>query len=249
MALTQEEKDKFKADIEAQVKAFTDRQDADAAKEKAYYEDLLRALQNDDATAILMRGHLFLENELTNLLRNAVARKEHIGDKGWRPSFENKVYALYAMGLLSNEDRRILGKINAVRNGMVHINAEDQIPHVTQNHVHEIMSAIGKKMRADWDINYSRKNDFKETLRELIAVMVVHFRILVDVSQNADFGLRDMIRYNLSGETVTDRLKKQAELDQYDPPELRAAKDALRKMPWYYFRDFRLWMIEAYHHD
>ncbi len=236
--------------LQRSIEQFNASQDLKAEKERAYYEQLESVLEASNQTSVWIQGLLFIENELTNMLRNVVAstRRDHIGGSGWKPSLSDKVTLLHLIGVLSDDDRSVINKLIKIRNNMAHINIEDRIPRVSDDDVHELWSAMRTSFREQLSVNYDQNIAAVENLRATLLNLVIRYRILARVI-GSEFGLADVVRYNTTGDTVTQRIATQEEMVKSDNNDVRAVKHAFLKLRSDDRRNFRLWLIEIYHHD
>jgi hypothetical protein len=213
-----------------------------------YFRSFQKAIRGSDPTAILIKGHLFVENELENVLRNVLPRYETIAPEnessGW--SFTRKADLLQAMALISKEEWGTLRKLNDVRNAVAHLKVKDSVPEVTAKQIHELWAALASNIRELFPAPYSQKNGYKENLRNMMVSILVTFHIRAEIQD--ELGIADFVRFHLTGETVMQRIQKAEAESAEDSKNLGDVKKAIAALPLRDRNTIRAWFREVYHY-
>lgn len=228
--------------IKKGLKEWSDRLDAEAAVTQAYFEGFSNALESEDLTGVLIRGHLYIENEMNGFLEKALPRFKEAKIVKWE--FADKLKLLYALGLISLELRNAVGKFNTLRNGTAHMATPGVIPVVTDDMVHQLWNAVGKEQQDLFQGDYSRTDNTAANLRQMIVNIMIMLHVYGDLGEE---GVRDMVRYHMTGETVMQRIEAAHRASEHDPEPLRSVKASIRKLQYEQRDDLRIWMSEVYH--
>ncbi|MET3657810.1 hypothetical protein [Sporosarcina psychrophila] len=73
---------------------------------------------SDDELQVILRGHLYIEREITGMLRIILEYPDEILSD--RFMFMNKVNLAVALGIIKKEDKSVLNKVNSLRNKLAH---------------------------------------------------------------------------------------------------------------------------------
>lgn len=213
-----------------------------AEAERAHFERLDKALGNEDLTGVLVRGHLFVENEMAKTLANAVPYYEKISDA--QLPFEAKIMWLRALALISGDERRALTALNQVRNKLVHVRKPGAIPEITEAQINDISASLPAEWRDPEDDTADSRTKLASAIITLFATLYLRAQVTAD-----EFGRADIIRYHLTGQTVQQRIDAARKQSEHDNDALRNAKDVVSKLQPRDRADLRIWMAEVYHHD
>lgn len=237
-----ERTERMAASIERDLKQWATDREAKAVAERAHFERLDKALGNEDLTGVLVRGHLFVENEMAKTLANAVPHYDKISDA--QLPFEAKIMWLRALALISGDERKALATLNQVRNSLVHVKKPGVVPEITREQIDEISASLPD----DWRESRDKTTDARTTLRSTIVAMCAILYLRAQDTSD-EFGRADMIRYHLTGQTVQQRIEMAREQSEHDNEALRNAKDIVSQLQPHERADLRTWMTEVYHHD
>uniref|UniRef100_E6Q5Q8 DUF4145 domain-containing protein n=1 Tax=mine drainage metagenome TaxID=410659 RepID=E6Q5Q8_9ZZZZ len=228
--------------FEADMAAWAARRAAENAANQDYFQDFADALESEDLTGVLIRGHLYVENEMNNLLDSALPRF-HDADIVER-KFADKLSLLYGMGLISLQQRNAIKKLNSLRNETAHMATPGVIPVVTADMVNHLWDALGEELQGAFQGKYSRTENTAANLRQMIMDIMIRIHILAGMGKE---GLRDMVRYNTTGETVQQRIENAYAASENDLEPLKSVKISVRKLPYEQRNNLRIWMDEVYH--
>jgi hypothetical protein len=235
----------LKASLEREMKRFKQAIDAEGARKSAYFEQFEKAISNEDLTGALIRGHLYVENEMATILRSAVPLYDKIPPR--QLMFEAKVAWLRAMALISSEERRALEKLNDTRNKVAHISKPGTVPELKIEQILELREALAPTMLELLESDERKSDDPPTILRSSIVAIVIALYVRGEVASD-DVGVADIARYHLTGETVQQRIETARKQSVSDGPELKGAKDVVRKLRYEDRDALRTWIREVYHY-
>ncbi|WP_424536801.1 hypothetical protein ACOZ38_44380 [Sphaerisporangium viridialbum] len=127
---------------------------------------LLEHLNAQEPLQIIIRGHLWVELMINDVLQEVLPRPEHLQKA--RLSFSQRIHLAAAMQLISSEDLPSMLKLNRIRNTAAH-ELNSTIDAVA---VQELISTLSPKMRFI-AFNGRPVDEFPSDLRTIIATMVV----------------------------------------------------------------------------
>lgn len=127
--------------------------------------------ESDDELQVVLRGHLYIESELTKMIRLTLVYPDEILNH--RFMYMNKVNLAISLGILKKENKTVFQKINSLRNNFAHnldFNCEER-------HYIEIYDAfVGElKTLGDKYIQFEEK-DLLNKLRNIIGVVWIYVR-------------------------------------------------------------------------
>lgn len=235
----------LKAAVERSIKRFSQELDEEASKSAAYFERFDKHISNEDLTGVLIRGHLYAETEMAKILANAVPLYDKI--PSGQLMFEAKVAWLRAFAIISSDERKTLQALNKIRNKLAHITKPGTVPELSTKQINDLRDTLAPSMLEVTDPNEHNSTDAAVVLRSSILAIVITLHIRAEVTEG-QFGVSDVARYHLTGETVQQRVDAARKLSERDNAELKAAKEAVSKL-----RDddrdaLRIWMREIYHY-
>jgi hypothetical protein len=221
---------------------------AEERQASRYFRAFLKAIGGPDPTSILLKGHLYVENELRNILRNALPRFASLERENQSVdlSFSRKMNLLRAMAMISNAEWATLKKLNGLRNASAHLSVNDTIPEITAEHVHELWKALAPSIREIFPAPYSRKNAYKTNLRNMIVSTVVTFHVRAEIKD--ELGIADLVRFHLTGQTVMARIEKAQAESANDSEIVSDLKARIVALPLDDRTNIRDWIREVYHY-
>lgn len=193
-------------------------------KEKWFLENIER----DDPLQIVVRGHLFLENELINLLELTFPQADCLDPSDLR--FPVKVKLIGALGLLSKESLSVYLKFNSLRNKFAH----KLDMKITVNEVENLINSLSERQSSVlWGKNKESKleEDYIEYLRDLISIMFVQLTNAVEsikgkgyIITNGEMGKRlknILVNYNLK---MNKEITQKYGVEAHNPEDLKRIK-------------------------
>lgn len=84
---------------------------------KDHFAKFLDDTKSENHIQIILRSHLYIENELNKMLINVLEHPEVIGNK---LRFMDKLRLIIAMGILPKEEMEAIKRINNLRNSIAH---------------------------------------------------------------------------------------------------------------------------------
>ena len=107
------------AEMIEQVRATFDKTDV---VDKSEVRHFLHLLMTEDPLGIMLRGHVLVENALDQCLAAAFVNPQRLHDD-LKMFYAEKVKLAFALGLISDNERRLLNGLGSVRNALVHYEA------------------------------------------------------------------------------------------------------------------------------
>jgi len=243
--MNSEDREKLFEHVRQGLIAWRDQCEAEATKSQEYFQRFADALESEDLTGVLIRGHLYVENEMNNLLGAVLPwfEKADIIDF----EFDGKLKILYAMGLISLQQRSAIRKLNKLRNETAHVATPRVIPLVTPNMVNQLWDSLGVELQSLFQGTYSRTENTASNLRQIIMDIMIMVHIIAEVAVD-DIGVRDIVRYNATGETVQQRIEAAHKASENDPEPLASIKASIRSLTYEDRDNLRTWITEVYHY-
>src|SRR5699024_3625785 len=142
-------------------------------KERSFLDNI----EKKDPLQIVVRGHLFLENELIHLLEATFPQKDCLDPSDLR--FPMKVKLVGALGLLPKESIPSYLKFNSLRNKFaLRLDME-----ITSEEIKKIINSLSKQQfyvfeKRNKDTNI--EEDHIEYLRDIISIMFVELKSAVE---------------------------------------------------------------------
>jgi hypothetical protein len=193
-------------------------------KEKFFLENI----EKEDPLQIVVRGHLFLENELINLLEATFSQTDCLDPSDLR--FPLKIKLVGALGLLPKESIPIYLKFNSLRNKFAH-NLDMEI---TAKEVENLINSLSEHQAyVFWGENKEDRLEegHIENLRCLISIMFILLTNAVEgikkkgyIITNGEMGIRltkILVNYNLK---MHEDIKQKFGLEAHDPESLKRIK-------------------------
>lgn len=157
-------------DHEAVMKVFTDIFESD-------FDQFLEDTEGENILQVVLRGHLYIERELTSFLEIALKNPDAL-IKG-RVFYGQKLNIAHAIGILSEDDKLSYEKIGEVRNSYAHKWGFD----LEHSHVNTLIDSFKgglKELYDEYKVVEPGSEDLVSTLRTAIGLMWTHLRILTE---------------------------------------------------------------------
>ena len=139
--------------------------------------------------------------------------------------FEAKVAWLRALAIISSEERKALEALNETRNKLAHITKPGAVPELHAEDINKLRAALAPTMSELMD---DTATDSAQILRNTVIAIVVLLYVRGEVAE-PEFGIPDIARYHLTGETVQQRIDTARRLSEDDEGhDLRSAKELVR---------------------
>ncbi|WP_368298379.1 hypothetical protein [Cytobacillus firmus] len=171
------------------------------------YKDFLKITDHDDLLIIVLRGHLYIEREINNLLKKVYK------DEQYRNLlFSQKVDLCKSLGLIDSDRIPPLNKLNKHRNGYAH-NLDFKIE---EKDYEDLLSTLSKEAKDQFEIeldgfyklNQEKEKSLTNNYRVLLAAIWAELRI-----QNIYFFYNFQIRTKQIIEAEGIRIRESSELD------------------------------------
>ena len=193
-------------------------------KERSFLDNI----EKKDPLQIVVRGHLFLENELIHLLEATFPQKDCLDPSDLR--FPMKVKLVGALGLLPKESIPSYLKFNSLRNKFAHrLDME-----ITSEEIKKIINSLSKqqfyvfeKRNKDTDI----EEDHIEYLRDIISIMFVELKSAVENIKKKGYLITDekmgrrlkgiLVNYNLE---MNEKMKQIYGVEAHEPEDFKRIK-------------------------
>ena len=127
-------------------------------------------LNETDTLQIVIRGHLYVEAELLDLLSESIAMVRPKAIDLADLSFRKKIEFAIALGLLAPENKRPFLELNALRNKVAH--NLDLV--ISADHVEKFYGSFSKFFRFLYGTEPTSYRRYRVILRQCIRVMWVH---------------------------------------------------------------------------
>lgn len=238
-----DESERLRKALEESFARWHEAQEAESARSIAHFERFGLVLRSEDLTGMLVRGHLYAENEMARILSNAMPLYHKIEPR--QLMFEVKVGLLRALGLISKDEKRALKKLGEVRNGLSHITKPGEVPELAQKQIQELADSLAETMKAIFDEIGPREND-ADLLRNTILSIVITLYVRAEVTEG-EFARADLTRYHLTGATVQQRIEKARVSSMSDPEDLAAVKRGILSLAYGKRGALRAWIGEVFH--
>ena len=138
----------------------------DAKEIKQFKEELKLAIkefmkytESEDYMGVILRGHLYIENELTQLIQKILIKPDKIS----LPYFSTKLDAAYALGAIDDEWYGAFKKMNKIRNKYAH----DLGYEFVEEDFSDLISTLSKDAKYEYVKNLAREeilNDFRKAI-------------------------------------------------------------------------------------
>ncbi|WP_026478306.1 hypothetical protein [Alkaliphilus transvaalensis] len=105
-------------------------------------KDFMDYTETEDLMGIILRGHLFIENELMTLISNVLVNPSKIK----LPYFSNKLDAAFSLGIIEEQWYGAFKKLNKVRNNYAH----DLRYEFSENDYEDLVSTLSKDAKEEF---------------------------------------------------------------------------------------------------
>lgn len=193
-------------------------------KERLFLDNI----EKIDPLQIVVRGHLFLENELIHLLESTFPQKDCLDSSELR--FPVKIRLVGALGLLPQESIAVYLAFNSLRNKFAHrLNME-----VTLDEINKLINSLSKQQSyVFWQRNKNTniEVDYIECLRDIISIMFVELMSAVENIKEKGYLITDkkmgkrlksiLVNYNLE---MNEKIKYKYGVEAYESENLKRIK-------------------------
>lgn len=193
-------------------------------KERLFLDNI----EKKDPLQIVVRGHLFLENELIHLLESTFPQMNCLDPSDLR--FPMKVKLVGALGLLHKESISIYLMLNSLRNKFAHrLDMK-----ITSEEIEKLINSLSKQQLYTFEkINKDNKNeeDYLENLRDIISIMFVELMSAVENIKKKGYLITDekmgkrlksiLVNYNLE---MNEKMKRKYNVEAHEPKDLKRIK-------------------------
>jgi|SRR5699024_2159771 len=193
-------------------------------KERLFLDNI----EKKDPLQIVVRGHLFLENELINLLESTFPQKDCLDPSDLR--FPVKIKLVGALGLLPKDSISIYLMFNSLRNKFAHrLDME-----ITLEEIKKLINSLSKHQSCVfWNRNKdtNMEEDYIEYLRDIISIMFVELMSAVENIKEKGYLITDekmgkrlksiLVNYNLE---MNEKIKQKFGVEAHEPDDLKRIK-------------------------
>ena len=193
-------------------------------KERLFLDNI----EKTDPLQIVVRGHLFLENELIHLLESTFPQMNCLDPSDLR--FPMKVKLVGALGLLHKESISIYLMFNSLRNKFAHrLDMK-----ITSEEIEKLINSLSKQQLYIFEKrNKDNKNeeDYLENLRDIISIMFVELMSAVEDIKKKGYLITDkkmgkrlksiLVNYNLE---MNEKMKRKYGVEAHEPKDLKRIK-------------------------
>jgi hypothetical protein len=151
---------------------------------------ILRQLGRDDAVALMLKGHIYVESELRALLATMV--KEPVFVDALPLKYRGMLEVAVRVGVMSKATSKAFFALDHLRNLIAH-DAERDIVRADVLHIFETLTAEVKEPFVEELYPTDRDDDFRELLRMTIVAM------LLFLARTAAACAKDSVRAELIG--------------------------------------------------
>ena len=146
-------------------------------------KEFMKYTESEDYMGVILRGHLYIENELTQLIKKILIKPDKIS----LPYFATKLDAAYALGAIADEWYGAFKKMNKIRNKYAH----DLGYEFVEEDFSDLISTLSKDAKYEYVKNLERKeilNDFRKvidgntyetTLKDRLRLLLSDFMIYI----------------------------------------------------------------------
>ena len=137
------------------------------------FRKFLDDTRGENQLEVVIRGHLYVESELDNLLKLKLKEPRFLFENSFM--FNSKLKTALALGLIKGEEKSAYSKLNKLRNDFAHnLNYE-----LTEKDFNDIFSGLSSGRREEYDIitaNDTLSDDLLIKFRILISVLLMHLK-------------------------------------------------------------------------
>lgn len=231
--------------VEEQLKAWRDEREAQGAQVEAYFQGFSDNLQSEDLTGVLIRGHLYVENEMNRVLANAMPNFETVLKQNLE--FNERLTLLRAVCLISAEEWIAFKALNTARNSLAHMRNPGVIPVATSDLVRNLYQVVTRQLRDDVEMDSTKAENDGDALREIIMSLMVHLYVRAEVTSDKK-GMDDYVHYHRTGETVQQRREAAFRAMEHDGITIKAVKEAILALPYEDRANIVHWAGEVFHY-
>lgn len=193
-------------------------------KERLFLDNI----EKKDPLQIVVRGHLFLENELIHLLESTFPQMNCLDPSDLR--FPMKVKLVGALGLLHKESIYIYLMFNSLRNKFAHrLDMK-----ITSEEIEKLINSLSKQQLYIFekrDKDNKNEEDYLENLRDIISIMFVELMSAVEDIKEKGYLITDekmgkrlksiLVNYNLE---MNEKMKRKYGVEAHEPKDLKRIK-------------------------
>lgn len=136
------------------------------------YKSFIADTESESELQIVLRGHLYIEREITEMIRMILVEPNVILNDKFM--FHNKLKLSVALGILPKEEKHIFEKINTLRNKYAHnldfICKEEDIDKIFNSFSKEL-----KKISKNY-FHYNNESSMLNKLRKVVGVVWIYIR-------------------------------------------------------------------------
>ena len=117
--------------------------------------------EGDDELQVILRGHLYIEREITEMLRVSLKEPDEVLNN--RFMFANKLNLAVALGVIEKENKPVFEKLNKLRNKLAHtINFK-----INESHFLDLYNSISGKLKESRDIFFAEESEEENLINKI----------------------------------------------------------------------------------
>jgi len=202
----------------------------DEEKENLFLDNL----NMNDPLQVVVRGHLFLENELINLLESTFPQSNCLDPADLR--FPVKVKLVGALGLLPKESLSVYLKFNSLRNKFAHrLDMK-----ITLEEIEKLINSLSDRQSYIFEARYKgtkSEENYMEYLRDIISIMFVQLMNAVENIKEKGYIITDekmgkrlksiLVNYNLK---MNEGIKEKYGVKAFETADLKRMKKIKKEL-------------------
>lgn len=144
------------------------------------YISFLDDIKSNDFLAIILRGHLYVEHELTELMSQFLRYKQYIKMN----KFISKLELASALGAVEEEWIPALKKLNHFRNKFAH----DLRYEFNEQSFEDFLSSFSLEMKKSYEKTYTDlKEHYGDNLQNKLGVLISHLWVLLKIESKGAY--------------------------------------------------------------
>ncbi len=144
-------------------------------------EQLIRDLNSEDELGLLLRGHLYIENELVKIIEAHMPHPEKFDIAAI--NFPKKIYLAAAMGILSEEEVEPYIFFNKLRNKLAHNLGQE----VTENDIKGLIESLTHRQLQMLQFAIESRPDREHGLQDCILILFLYLFSMLKHLQGVSF--------------------------------------------------------------
>ncbi|MDF1997582.1 hypothetical protein [Peribacillus frigoritolerans] len=149
-------------------------------------EQFVQEINSPDLLNVILRGHLYIEAKIIELLENRFTHPEEF--KMSDINYPNKINLCVALGIIDRSETKAYLKLNKLRNTMAHQLQPSQI----EKEIGDIISSLSNEQRKLYKTN-KIEDGLLYNLRKALAVLFVDLNAILESIKNEEELFQEII--------------------------------------------------------